>query len=206
MISMSEAENNVGRDAGYGKRRFVNGDACPWDKGLVLWGYNDSGEWWVSWGEYKEMCKRNKISKKKKKKDIHPHKRHKKLLLDFWNYFLPEGMKGGNNLSKINTLNENSKNGVKTRDERLNKLKEYSQIVILYKNQKGLLERRDQFNRRKDTIHSPYHYRNRKCFVCLEKAECRHHIIQLQNGGINSKKNLVSLCHSCHSEIHAWMK
>ncbi len=44
------------------------------------------------------------------------------------------------------------------------------------------------------------------CFACGAPAEVRHHIIWIKNGGLNSKKNLVSLCKPCHAFIHPWMK
>jgi hypothetical protein len=45
-----------------------------------------------------------------------------------------------------------------------------------------------------------------ECFGCLKKPNVRHHMIQLQNGGNNIRKNIVSLCNSCHAEIHPWLK
>ena len=44
------------------------------------------------------------------------------------------------------------------------------------------------------------------CFICRCPAEVRHHIIQIQNGGINAKRNIVSLCRACHIKIHPWIK
>lgn len=44
-----------------------------------------------------------------------------------------------------------------------------------------------------------------KCYVCKEKAVHRHHLIQLQYGGTNIKKNLVGLCELCHTTIHPFM-
>jgi len=32
-----------------------------------------------------------------------------------------------------------------------------------------------------------------------------HHVIEIQNGGSNSPRNLVSLCHSCHQYLHPWL-
>jgi hypothetical protein len=63
---------------------------------------------------------------------------------------------------------------------------------------------RENFNTVKFRRHS---FNSHKlCFVCGLLADVRHHIIQLQNGGINAKKNVVSLCNSCHAEIHPWLK
>jgi len=45
------------------------------------------------------------------------------------------------------------------------------------------------------------------CFCCQRRpATSRHHIIQIQNGGRNITKNIVSLCASCHRAVHPWMK
>lgn len=46
------------------------------------------------------------------------------------------------------------------------------------------------------------------CEKCLEenrmtKAEHVHHIKSLSLGGTNDEENLMSLCKSCHSKIHA---
>lgn len=52
-----------------------------------------------------------------------------------------------------------------------------------------------------------HHFRDfGECFACPSRADCRHHIIQLQNGGRNKPDNLVSLCNACHAEIHPWLK
>jgi HNH endonuclease len=209
--SMSEAEENLERGDLDGKRRFKNGDPCPWNKSLVCWGYKEHDVWWVSWGEYSQMCKRHKINPKKirrysNKAMINPNKLQKKLITKFWNYFIGSNENRGGNKAKIVAIKSNADYGLKTEDERLQKLKEYADIIIPYNNCNSLLKKRDEFNKRKDTIHSPYHPNNSLCFVCRGKAECRHHIIQLQNGGINSRKNLVSLCNGCHSKIHPWLK
>lgn len=44
------------------------------------------------------------------------------------------------------------------------------------------------------------------CQVCGNKACHIHHIIQVQNGGRNKKKNLIELCEFCHASIHPWME
>jgi hypothetical protein len=68
----------------------------------------------------------------------------------------------------------------------------------------GAATRRSHFNDIKSKLHS--FSRFSPCFVCGIGATARHHIVQLKNGGINSKKNIVSLCHQCHSTIHPWLK
>ncbi len=44
---------------------------------------------------------------------------------------------------------------------------------------------------------------DRPCFACGKRFDHRHHIIQIQHGGRNRKRNLVLLCRGCHSEVHA---
>ena len=43
----------------------------------------------------------------------------------------------------------------------------------------------------------------RKCAVCRDKANHRHHIIQLCHGGLNLRANIISLCRYCHRTVHA---
>lgn len=90
---------------------------------------------------------------------------------------------------------------------RLSRLQELAGVVIEYHKQQPLNERREQFDEAKAKLHS---FKVRKfgmCWVCTyARATARHHIVQLQNGGINSRKNVVSLCDACHAEIHPWLK
>jgi hypothetical protein len=129
---------------------------------------------------------------------------HKDLLIKFWSHFLnDDSVKGGNKI-KREALKGNFNESVTTKEEKLKVLKDYAQIVIGWKT--ATYKKRVQFNQIKRTLHRPELKINTKCFVCLGKASCRHHIIQLQNGGLNQKKNIVSLCNSCHAEIHPWLK
>lgn len=111
----------------------------------------------------------------------------KSLLLEFWSRF------GDRRASGV---------GFSSSDK-LTALKTLSLVVVPYKRQKVLPERREQFNESKLKLH-PFR-RFGMCFVCGNPAHVRHHIVQLQNGGINSKKNLVSLCNPCHEQIHPWL-
>jgi len=43
------------------------------------------------------------------------------------------------------------------------------------------------------------------CFTCSGTVKHRHHIVQLQHGGINVPRNIVGLCERCHAEIHDWL-
>ncbi len=86
---------------------------------------------------------------------------------------------------------------------KLQRLKELSVLIVPYRKQQPLENRRVQFNESKKKLH-PWR-RFGVCFVCGRTANDRHHIVQLQNGGINSRKNVVSLCYGCHGKIHPWM-
>lgn len=88
--------------------------------------------------------------------------------------------------------------------DKLRALIELAALVIPYHKQQPTQDRRADFNGVKRDLHS--FQRFGQCWVCLAPASCRHHIVQLQNGGINSRKNVVSLCDPCHAEIHPWLK
>lgn len=129
---------------------------------------------------------------------------HKKLLINFWKHFLEDKSVKGPNKIKREALKGNFNGGLKSKEERLHVLIDYAKIVIGWKTDPS--KKRTQFNQIKKTLHRVELKINTKCFVCLEPAHCRHHIIQLQNGGLNQKKNVVSLCNGCHAEIHPWLK
>ena len=65
---MSEADETIEGDFPYSKRKFKNGDVCPWDRKQVFWGYRESGEWWMSWDCYWQMAERHKGLVKTKSK------------------------------------------------------------------------------------------------------------------------------------------
>jgi 5-methylcytosine-specific restriction endonuclease McrA len=93
----------------------------------------------------------------------------------------------------------------KPKDYTLNRLRDIGLLVVFRKNDitKNTL-RRESFNNVKGKRHS---FKSHKiCFACGELAEVRHHIIWIKNGGLNSKKNLVSLCKPCHAFIHPWLQ
>ncbi len=88
--------------------------------------------------------------------------------------------------------------------ERMAALREMAEVVIPFKIQKPVEDRREGFDevkhdRFKMSLVTP-------CFGCGLRATERHHIIQLQNGGLNCRKNVVVLCHECHKDIHPWLK
>jgi hypothetical protein len=112
---------------------------------------------------------------------------HKKLTTEFWAKF-GGGKNDGTMFCQI---------------EKLQAVKALAEIVIPRKSQQTLEYRRTRFNRVKPHRHSMKTHS--LCFVCGGKAQCRHHLIQLQNGGINSKRNLISICNECHAEVHPWL-
>jgi hypothetical protein len=87
---------------------------------------------------------------------------------------------------------------------KLSKLIEMAAVVIPFRRQQSNAERRKIFNEVKATLCRQK--LGTPCFVCSKPGFSRHHIIQLQNGGLNSRRNLVVLCDDCHSAIHPWMK
>lgn len=83
--------------------------------------------------------------------------------------------------------------------DRLKRLQEFSEIII------STPERGVRRHRRTHFVYSRCR-RSKMCFGCDRPAWVRHHIIQIQFGGNNSKENIVTLCKDCHAEIHTWMK
>lgn len=113
---------------------------------------------------------------------------HKEKITKFWNNF--EGFKfDGRGYSP---------------EIKLALLQELATERIYYKNGQSLTTRRTKFDKIKRHRHN--RLQHKFCFICLGEANVRHHIIQLQHGGINSKRNIISLCYKCHADIHPWLK
>jgi HNH endonuclease len=91
---------------------------------------------------------------------------------------------------------------LKSKKFKLNLLREYSDRVYKRLSKEALSGRREKFVSNKG-MKKKFRY---PCFVCGRKSEERHHIIELQNGGINSKKNVIPICHKCHCSIHPWLQ
>jgi 5-methylcytosine-specific restriction endonuclease McrA len=51
-------------------------------------------------------------------------------------------------------------------------------------------------------------YHALECFACLSRDWMTywHHVVQVQHGGDNDPRNLVSICHRCHQRVHPWLK
>lgn len=121
---------------------------------------------------------------------MHANQLQKTLIEDFWNKF--GGWKPSNHGF-----------GFPAKDK-LDEIKRMAGIKIPYKKQTARAHRREVFNEVKGTlcrqkIGSP-------CFVCGKSGFARHHLIQLQNGGINSRRNLLILCDPCHALVHPWLQ
>ena len=121
---------------------------------------------------------------------MHANLLQKTSLVEFWDRF------GG----------EKSRGLGFSKEVKIQELQRLADLVTPFKNQKPLRKRRAHFEEVKYDLHRMSLQRNARCWCCGSKAECRHHIIQLQHGGLNSRKNLVSLCFTCHAEIHPWLK
>lgn len=94
--------------------------------------------------------------------------------------------------------------------DRLQLLRLYSMVVV---------ERPESWDRAK--IRGDFQQRPGElsigCFSCFSRSRPRqlHHVLQIQHGGSNSPRNLVTICHdlsesskaaSCHQTLHLWMR
>ena len=114
----------------------------------------------------------------------------KHSVLKFWDKF--GGWKPKGDYSQFN------------QQSKLAAIKEMAELKIPFKHQRPVELRRVEFDKNKAKLCR--HKLGSPCFVCSCPSTDRHHIIQMQNGGINSRRNLIALCRKCHSQIHPWMK
>lgn len=51
-------------------------------------------------------------------------------------------------------------------------------------------------------------YGEKRCFCCrtADRRLYFHHVVEVQNGGSNARRNLVPLCFKCHQALHPWLK
>lgn len=112
----------------------------------------------------------------------------KQLLLGFWSNF------GG---SKCDGRGY-------SKDLKLEKLRLLAEEQLPSRKTTTLAQDRAKFEKVKRARHK--RTTHKFCFGCGGEANVRHHIIQLQYGGVNSKRNIVSLCWGCHAAIHPWLK
>jgi hypothetical protein len=82
--------------------------------------------------------------------------------------------------------------------ERLLLLQEFAErLVIVSPRRRYSQVRRGSFKRRVGG----------QCWACHGgAAEHRHHIVQVQHGGLNRAANCVCLCKGCHAVVHPWMR
>lgn len=124
-------------------------------------------------------------------KGINVNKAQYIFIKSFWKDF----GKNGNKCSR----------SAKSKKETLARLKDIGELVVFNKNNTTRNKnRRKRFDYIKSARHSLKSHP--ACFACGAKAEVRHHIIWIKNGGLDSKKNLISLCRPCHAEVHPWLK
>lgn len=121
--------------------------------------------------------------------DISDDDYHKLVLVEFWKKF------GSDKRVLLSYLPE---------EETISNLIEMCSYVLpdpyLYGRR---IARRRKFEKQKIRKLKRIEFSN--CFVCWDKAQVRHHIIPLQNGGRNYKINIIGLCHNCHGKIHPWL-
>src|SRR3990167_8333799 len=87
----------------------------------------------------------------------------------------------------------------RSRQERLVFLLRWSEVKCHHKRSYG--------RRRKGSSARAWHRLMLEfCWVCQNvAATARHHIIQVQHGGGNDRRNIVPICNGCHAAIHYWM-
>lgn len=66
--------------------------------------------------------------------------------------------------------------------------------------------RTKKMRKRFDFTKNKYYSLFGPCKVCDSRANVRHHIIQISNGGGNHGVNLIRLCNPCHWKIHPWLR
>ena len=99
-------------------------------------------------------------------------------------------------------------NACTNRNSRIELLKKYASKKYEFKHRKPLEVRRINFlaSAKRKLSKLIERAKFRLCSACFNFVEIRHHIIQLQNGGDNRKKNIITLCNDCHEEIHPWLR
>ena len=74
---------------------------------------------------------------------------------------------------------------------------------LLVRTESGITRNKERFKHQQQVSKFPL---TSLCFVCKDLAYIRHHVIQLQHGGLSVRGNIVSLCLYCHAEVHPWLK
>ena len=100
-----------------------------------------------------------------------------------------------------------------SKESKIKTLKFYAQKKFRILTNEQHESRRKKFNKKLSNINTILKYNVKKgvvfivkCKVCKENdSYVRHHIIQLQHGGNNGRKNQIALCKNCHNAIHPWL-
>ena len=95
----------------------------------------------------------------------------------------------------------------KNRVERRKLFMRYANKKYRFKTRMPIEERRKKFLKIKKFAGFPLKRmaKFRHCGICYDPSNVRHHIISLQNGGDNQKRNIIGLCEECHNEVHPWL-
>jgi 5-methylcytosine-specific restriction endonuclease McrA len=85
--------------------------------------------------------------------------------------------------------------------KRLELLKEFDK-----QHSRRSISKQELTSRRQDFKQSKhFNYFKENCKVCLKFPVIRHHLIELQHGGLNVYSNIMPLCRECHATIHPWL-
>lgn len=96
--------------------------------------------------------------------------------------------------------------------DRLQLLRLYAMVVVSRPAEWDARAVRAEFHR---LYPRPSHQGTLGCFSCFARGRRlhRHHVVQIQHGGSNDRRNLVSVCDtatgrgaSCHQTLHLWMR
>jgi hypothetical protein len=102
----------------------------------------------------------------------------------------------------LKTFKDRSKKAT-TIQEKIALLSDYAAIVIYLRDAKDLKRARRSFDSVKNRR---FRLEGSVCWVCGCPAEIRHHVIQLQHGGmVTVARNIKFLCNPCHKEVHPWL-
>jgi len=131
------------------------------------------------------------LEKYNKSQQTPPLRQMKLDLKEFWTNFDPCGPGPNQCIGKC-----------RSKEYKIKILKKYAEKNYQFKKRISLDQRREQFRKAK-RLRNKFRW---PCFVCGGEAEARHHIIELQGGATNAKRNVIPICHRCHALIHPWLE
>lgn len=82
-------------------------------------------------------------------------------------------------------------------EDRLSLLRAFAEVAIVRPDGWNYDEVRAEFQ--------ALRFGQENCFVCYYSEVQYHHVIQIQHGGSNHRRNFVAICERCHAAIHPWM-